>query len=218
MKVKSYKDGSVGQVEVDDTPFGDKILYRTLKDVVVNYQANQRQGSHSTKNRSAVKGTNKKPWRQKGTGRARAGDRKSPIWRGGGVVFGPKPRDYSYQLPTKLRRTALRSAMAGKLQDDEVVVTEFGGFSAPSSKAARKILTDLGSPKRAVIVLCEANQNVLKSFRNFPKVNVRLGTDLCAYDLINGGLVIAETGVLEQIATRVSGGKEGAERDGGAKS
>ena len=204
MKVKSYKDGSVGKVEVDGTPFGEKILYRTLKDVVVNHMANQRQGSHSTRNRSAVRGTNKKPWRQKGTGRARAGDRKSPIWRGGGVAFGPKPKDYSYHVPVKLRRTALRSAIAGKLQDGEVVVTEFGEFSAPSSKAARKILLDLGSPKRAVIVLNEANENVHKSFRNFPKVAVRLSSDLCVYDVVNGGLVIAESGVLEQLAERVS--------------
>ena len=99
MKVKSYKDGSVGKVEVDESPFGEKILYRTLKDVVVNYMANQRQGNHATRNRSAVKGTNKKPYRQKGTGRARAGDVKSPIRRGGGVAFGPKQRDHSYQVP-----------------------------------------------------------------------------------------------------------------------
>ena len=211
MKVKSYKDGSVGKVEVDESAFGEKILYRTLKDVVVNHMANQRQGNHSTRNRSAVKGTNKKPYRQKGTGRARAGDIKSPIRRGGGVAFGPKQRDHSYQVPTKLRRTALRSAIAGKLQDEEVVVTEFGEFSAPSSKAARKILTDLGSPKRAVIVLNEANENVFKSFRNFPKVEVRIGADLCTYDVVNGGLVIAESGVLEQVAARVANKKS----DGG---
>ena len=207
MKVKSYKDGSVGKVEVDESAFGEKILYRTLKDVVVNHMANQRQGNHSTRNRSAVKGTNKKPYRQKGTGRARAGDIKSPIRRGGGVAFGPKQRDHSYQVPTKLRRTALRSAIAGKLQDEEVVVTEFGEFSAPSSKAARKILTDLGSPKRAVIVLNEANENVYKSFRNFPKVEIRIGADLCTYDVVNGGLVIAESGVLEQVAARVANKK-----------
>ena len=211
MKVKSYKDGSVGKVEVDEGAFGEKILYRTLKDVVVNHMANQRQGNHSTRNRSAVKGTNKKPYRQKGTGRARAGDIKSPIRRGGGVAFGPKQRDHSYQVPTKLRRTALRSAIAGKLQDEEVVVTEFGEFSAPSSKAARKILTDLGSPKRAVIVLNEANENIYKSFRNFPKVEIRIGADLCTYDVVNGGLVIAESGVLEQVAARVANKKS----DGG---
>jgi large subunit ribosomal protein L4 len=208
MKVKSYKDGSIGQVEVDESPFGDKILYRTLKDVVVNYQANQRQGSASTKGRSEVRGTNKKPYRQKGTGRARAGDVKSPIWRGGGTVFGPKPKDYSYQMPSKVRRTALRSAIAGKLRDEEVVVTEFGAFSVPSAKAARKVLGDLGSPKRAVIVLKEANENIHKSFRNFPKVEVRTAADVCAFDLINGGLVITESGVLEQVASRLKTRKD----------
>ncbi|MCH2105772.1 MAG: 50S ribosomal protein L4 [Planctomycetes bacterium] len=211
MKVKSYKDGSVGKVEVDEGAFGEKVLYRTLKDVVVNHMANQRQGNHSTKSRGQVKGTNKKPYRQKGTGRARAGDIKSPIRRGGGVAFGPKQRDHSYQPPVKLRRTALRSAIAGKLHDEEVVVTEFGEFSAPSAKAARKILSDLGSPKRAVIVLSEANENVYKSFRNFPKVEVRTGADLCAYDVVNGGLVIAESGVLELVAERVANKKN----DGG---
>ena len=208
MKVKSYKDGSIGQVEVDESPFGDKILYRTLKDVVVNYQANQRQGSASTKGRSEVRGTNKKPYRQKGTGRARAGDVNSPIWRGGGTDFGPKPKDYSYQMPSKVRRTALRSAIAGKLRDEEVVVTEFGAFSVPSAKAARKVLGDLGSPKRAVIVLKEANENIHKSFRNFPKVEVRTAADVCAFDLINGGLVITESGVLEQVASRLKTRKD----------
>jgi large subunit ribosomal protein L4 len=208
MKVKSYKDGSVGQVEVDETAFGEQILYRTLKDVVVNYQANQRQGSASTKSRGEVKGTNKKPFRQKGTGRARAGDCKSPIWRGGGTVFGPRPKDYSYQMPSKVRRTALRSAVAGKLRDEEVVVIELGGFSAPSSKAARKVLADLGSPKRAIIVLSEANENVHKSFRNFQKVTVRTASDVCAYDLLNGGLVITESGVLEQVAARLKTKKD----------
>jgi len=211
MKVKSYKDGSVGKVEVDEAAFGEKVLYRTLKDVVVNHMANQRQGNHSTKTRGQVKGTNKKPYRQKGTGRARAGDIKSPIRRGGGVAFGPKQRDHSYQPPVKVRRTALRSAIAGKLHDEEIVVTEFGEFSAPSAKAARKILVDLGSPKRAVVVLAEANENVYKSFRNFPKVEVRTGADLCAYDVVNGGLVIAESGVLEQVAERVANKKN----DGG---
>jgi large subunit ribosomal protein L4 len=93
--------------------------------------------------------------------------------------------------------------VAGKLHDDEVVVTEFGGFSAPSAKAARKVLGDLGSPKRALIVLNEANENVLKSFRNFPKVDIRIASDLCAFDVVNGGLVITESGVLEQVAARL---------------
>jgi large subunit ribosomal protein L4 len=206
MQVKSYKAGSVGEVEVEATSFGDKVLYRTLKDAVVMHQANQRQGNASTKGRSNVKGTNKKPYKQKHTGRARAGDVKSPIWRGGGVVHGPKPKDYSYHMPSKARRVATRSAIAGKLQDGEVVVADLGGFSSPSSKAARKVLADLGSPRRAVLVLNERDVNVYKSFRNFPGVEVRTADELCAFDLVAGGLVIAEAGVLEKLAARVGVG------------
>lgn len=203
MQVKSYKAGSVGQVEVDESPFGDKILYRTLKDAVVMHMANQRQGNACTKGRSEVRGTNKKPYRQKHTGRARAGDRKSPIWRGGGTVFGPKPRDYYYQMPKKARRVALRTALAGKLADDELVVADLGAFSAPSAKSARKILGDLGTPRRAVLVLRERDENVWKSFRNFPGVKVRIAAELCAFDVVAGGLIICETGVLEAVAERV---------------
>ena len=126
MQVKSYKSGSVGEMELDEAPFGKKILYRTLKDAVVMYQANLRQGNASTKGRSEIKGSQKKPYRQKHTGRARAGSVKSPIWRGGGTVFGPLPRDYSYHMPQKARRVALRTAIAGKLADNEVVVTDLG--------------------------------------------------------------------------------------------
>ena len=203
MQIKSYKAGSVGQVEIDEAPFGGKILYRTLKDAVVMYQANLRQGTLNTRGRSEVKGSNKKPYRQKHTGRARAGDRKSPIWRGGGTVFGPKPRDYSYHMPTKARRVALRSAIAGKLTDSELVIADLGEFPAPSSKAARKVLADLGSPRRAVIVIEERNENLWKSFRNFPLVSVRTAAELSALDVVNGGLIIAQSGAMDQLAQRV---------------
>ena len=203
MQVKSYKAGSVGEVEVESAPFGGKILYRTLKDAVVMHQANQRQGTASTKGRSEVAGSTKKPYRQKHTGRARAGSVKSPIWRGGGTVHGPKPRDYSYHMPAKARRVATRSAIAGKLKDGEVVVAELGDYSAPSAKSARKVLAALGSPRRALLVLKERNENVYKSFRNFPGVQVRTAAELCAFDVVAGGLLIAETGVLEKLAERV---------------
>ena len=203
MKVKSYQAGNVGEVELDEAPFGAKILYRTLKDAVVMYQANKRQGTASTKGRSEVKGTNAKPYRQKHTGRARAGDRKSPIWRGGGTVFGPKPRDYSYHMPKKARRVALRSALAGKLADGEVVIADLGSFSAPSAKAARKVLADLGSPRRATLVLDHHDVNVWKSFRNFPGVEVTTAADLNALDAVNGGLLIAEQSAMDALAQRV---------------
>lgn len=208
MQVKSYKAGSVGKVEIDAVPFGEKVLYRTLKDAVVMYQANQRQGTVKTKSRGEVKGTNKKPYRQKHTGRARAGDRKSPIWRGGGTVFGPRPRDYSYHMPSKARSAALRSAILGKLQDDELVVAELGAFSAPSAKAARKVLADLGTPRRAIVVVAEPQENLWKSFRNFPRVAVKTAGEVCAHDVVSGGLVVAESKAMEILAQRVGMKKE----------
>jgi large subunit ribosomal protein L4 len=203
MKVKNYKSGKITEAEFDSAPFGDKVLYRTLKDAAVMYQANQRQGTAKTKGRSEVAGSRKKPWKQKHTGRARAGDRKSPIWRGGGVVFGPHPRDYSYHMPAKARRVALRSAIFGKLRDAEVVVADLGTFDAPSAKAARKVLADFDTPRRALLVLGAANENVWKSFRNFPGVAVRTAAELCAHDVLNGGLVIAEQGAIDALVERV---------------
>ncbi|MHC4377181.1 MAG: 50S ribosomal protein L4 [Planctomycetota bacterium] len=208
MQVKSYKAGTVGEVEFDEAPFGGKVLYRTLKDAVVMHQANQRQGTASTKGRSDVKGSNKKPYKQKHTGRARAGDVKSPIWRGGGTVFGPKPRDYSYHMPIKARRVALRTALAGKLRDDEVVIAELGDFGSPSAKSARKVLADLGvgatgGQRRATLVLTERDDNVWKSFRNFPGVKVRTADELCAFDVVAGGLIVAQSGAMEALAARV---------------
>jgi large subunit ribosomal protein L4 len=203
MKVKNYKSGKLGEVELDSAPFGDKVLYRTLKDAVVMFQANQRQGTAKVKGRSEVAGSRKKPWKQKHTGRARAGDRKSPIWRGGGTVFGPHPRDFSYHMPAKARRVALRSALYGKIKDSELVLADIGKFDAPSAKAARKILSDLGTPRRALLVLHAADDNVWKSFRNFPLVSVRTAAELCAHDVVNGGLVIAEKAALTALAERV---------------
>src|SRR5690606_26725346 len=144
-----------------------------------------------------------KPWKQKHTGRARAGDRKSPIWRGGGTVFGPKPRDFSYHMPVKARRVALRTALLGKLQDEELVIADLGRFSSPSAKAARKVLADLGSPRRATVVLGAHDETVLKSFRNFPNVQVRVASDLCAYDVVSGGLIVAERAAMDALAARV---------------
>ncbi|MFT7676958.1 MAG: large subunit ribosomal protein L4 [Planctomycetota bacterium] len=209
MQVTSYKAGSVGQVEFDEAVFGGKVLYRTLKDAVVMYMANRRQGNASTKGRSKVRGTNKKPYKQKHTGRARAGDIKSPIWRGGGVVFGPLPRDFSYHMPVKARRVALRGALAGKLADNEVVIADLGEFPKPSSKAARKVLADLGSPKRACVVVAERDDSLYRSFRNFPRVSVRTAAELCAMDVVAGGLIIAEAGAMELLTTRVGVGAKG---------
>jgi large subunit ribosomal protein L4 len=203
MQLKSYKAGALGTVEYDASAFGEKVLYRTLKDAVVMHQANQRQGTVKTKGRSDVAGTGKKPFKQKHTGRARAGSVKSPIWRGGGTVFGPLPRDYSYHMPKKARRVALRAALLGKLRDDELMIAELGDFPAPSAKAARGILADLGSPRRATIVLAKHDVNVWKSFRNFPGIEVRVASDLCTFDVVAGGLILAESAALDAVSARV---------------
>jgi large subunit ribosomal protein L4 len=115
MNVKVYKGGNITEKALNEQPFGDQILYRTLKSAVLSFQANQRQGTVKTRGRSEVAGSGKKPWKQKHTGRARAGDRMSPIWRGGGTVFGPIPRDHRFDLPARERRVALRSALFGTL-------------------------------------------------------------------------------------------------------
>ena len=210
MKLKSWKAGKVGETEFDAAPFGGRVLYRTLKDAVVMYQANQRQGTAKVKGRSEVAGSGKKPWKQKHTGRARAGDRKSPIWRGGGTVFGPHPRDFTYHMPVKARRVALRSALAGKAADGEIVLATLPAFDVPAAKTARKLLADLGAPRKALVLIARPNDALWKSFRNFPGVLVRTAADVCAHDVGNGGLVIAEPGAIEALAARV-GVKETAE-------
>jgi large subunit ribosomal protein L4 len=212
MQVKSYKAGNVGQVEIDERVLHDKagkarVLFRTLKDAVVMHQANQRQGNAYTRGREEVVGSNKKPWKQKHTGRARAGDRKSPIWRGGGTLFGPKTRDWSYHMPAKARRVATRTALLGKLLDGEVVIADLGSFAAPSAKTARKILSDLGRPRRALIVIEKHDEMLWKSFRNFPGVAVRTAGEVCAHDLVAGGLVIAQSAAMTALTQRVGRSK-----------
>lgn len=210
MKIQSYKGGKLTQADVDATRFGDKVLYRTLKEAVDSYRANQRQGTVKTIGRDEVEASHKKPWKQKHTGRARAGDRKSPIWRGGGTVFGPKPRSYRYELPAKERRVALRSALLGKLQDGEVLHVDLSEVSAPSAKTARGILDACGAfdrqsgqVRKVLLVLARPNEAVWKSFRNFPDVTVRTAIDLCAFDVISSRIVLAEVGALDSVAERV---------------
>jgi large subunit ribosomal protein L4 len=210
VKIKNYKGGKLGHAEFDPAPFGGRVRYRTLKDALVVHQRNQRQGTLSTKGRSEVAGSGKKPWKQKHTGRARAGDRKSPIWRGGGTVFGPKPRDFSTALPAKARRVALCSAIAGKLADDEVVIAEMPKFDKPSSKTARQFLADLGTPRRVLVVLAEPDPIAWKSFRNFPGITLRTAKDLCAHDVVAGGLVVAESDAMSLLAERVGVREEAA--------
>lgn len=211
MQVKHYKDGSLGTAEVDAGAFGEKVLHRTLKDAVVMHQNNQRQGNASTRTRGEVAGSRKKPWKQKHTGRARAGSRRSPIWRGGGTVFGPRPRDFAYHMPVKARRAALRAALRGKLDDGELLLVDLPTLDAPSSKAVRALLGAAGSPRRALVVLAEPNPVIWKSFRNFAGATVREAANVCAFDVVQAGVVLCEPAALEALGQRVGVATDGGE-------
>ncbi len=216
MELKLHGKSKQGTQAYDAAPFGEGVYYRLLKDSVDMFMANQRQGTVKTKIRSEIALSGKKPWKQKHTGRARAGDKKSPIWRKGGTTFGPRPRDYSYHMPSQQRRVALRSALSAKFRDGEVSFFDAKGFDAPSAKAARAVLAAAGAldaPKaarRVLIVLAAPNENVWKSFRNFPEVQVRHAVELCAHDVIAGGQIWAESAALEALAARVGVAPAGA--------
>jgi len=203
MQLQVHAKTQLGTREFDAAPFGTGVFYRLLKDSVDMFRANQRQGTVKTKIRSEIAFSGNKPWKQKHTGRARAGDKKSPIWRKGGTTFGPRPRDYSYHMPIRQRRVALRSALCGKFRDGEVGLFDAAGFDAPSAKAARVMLAAAGSPRRVLIVLAAPNENVWKSFRNFPGVEVRTALELCAFDVIAAGQVWAESAALDSLVERV---------------
>lgn len=204
--VYRFDTGAVGSTEVDETVFGDRIKWRVLRDAVVMYQANRRQGTHSTKTRAEVRGSNKKPWRQKGTGRARSGSRRSPIWRGGGIIFGPKPRDYSYSMPRKALVQALRSALLGKLKDGEVAIIEGAKLAEPRTKAFVSAFAGLGVGGSALVVLPVGEDVLYRSARNINRTRVRSAQDLNAYDVVTHERVIMTREGFDRLVERVGHG------------
>ncbi len=196
--------GSLGEREFS-ADLGEKPLYRTMKEVIVQCQANRRQGDAHTKVRSELAGHKKKPWKQKKTGRARAGDRRSPLWVGGATTFGPRnTRRWSYYLPRKQRLVALRSALLGKLQDSEVKELIGLSLDAPSSKAVRKVIADCAPVGKVLFLTAEHNQNLWKSARNFPHTSVKTAADVNAYDLLAHKWVLVEAGALDVVVERCS--------------
>ena len=201
--VYRFATGEVGTTEVDETAFGEGVRWCLLRDAVVMYQANRRVGTHSTKTRAEVKGAQRKPWRQKGTGRARAGTRKSPIWRGGGVAFGPKPRDYSYHLPKKALRQALRSAVLGKLLDGEVAMVSGVQMEAPKTREFAKVMQGLEVSGSSLVVLSDDQDVVFRSARNLARTRVRQADDLNAHDVVTHRRVIFTDEGFERLLKRV---------------
>ena len=180
-------------------PVKDHLLY----EAVVNYQANQRRGTASTKTRSEVRGGGRKPWRQKGTGRARAGSIRSPIWRKGGVTFGPRPREYGHKLPKKVKRNALRSALALKWEEKQILVLKTLEFKEPKTKEGANFLGKLKLDS-ALIVDNHKNKNLFLSLRNLPKVKVVDSNQLTVYDVLNHEWLVFSQSAFESVVERLS--------------
>ena len=179
-------DGKVvGSMDLNENVFGVDVRVDVMHEVVVNYLANQRQGTQSTKTRTEVRGGGIKPWRQKGTGRARQGSIRAPQWVGGGVALGPKPRDYRYTLNKKVRRLALKSALTSKVQDNEIIVLD--SFEAPEikTKQVANLLKNLGVTEKALIVLPENDKNIVLSAQNIAGVDTTYVGAINTYEVLN---------------------------------
>lgn len=197
----SMSDRSViGTVELPDDVFGRDVRGDILHEAVRNYRANQRQGTACTKTRGEVRGGGKKPWRQKGTGRARAGTNTSPIWRKGGTAFGPKPRSYSYKVNRKFKQLAVKTAFSAKLADENVIVLESLALNAPKTKEMAHVLSSLEIDKMSVLILvAEKDEILMRAARNIPRVQVQRVQDVNVYDLLSHEKLLITKAAVERI-------------------
>ncbi|MBF0699916.1 50S ribosomal protein L4 [Streptococcus danieliae] len=176
---------AAGELALNDAVFGIEPNEAVVFDVIISQRASLRQGTHAVKNRSAVSGGGRKPWRQKGTGRARQGSIRSPQWRGGGVVFGPTPRSYSYKLPRKMRRLALQSVYSAKVAEDKLVAVEGLSFTAPKTAEFAAVLKALNIDSKVLVILEEGNEFAALSARNLPNVKVATAATASVLDIVN---------------------------------
>lgn len=212
MTLDVYKiDGSLSgeKVELADDIFAiepnDHAIYLTVK----AYQANQRQGTHKAKERSEVRGGGRKPWKQKGRGTARAGTTRSPLWIGGGTIFGPRPRDYRQDLPKKVKRLARKSALSYKAKDEQIMVVEDFSFDEPKTKKFADMLDALKVSDKKVLMLTGSTQKeVYKSGRNIPKVKVLEAEKASTFELLNNQLLLLQKSAVEVISNSIKGKKE----------
>jgi large subunit ribosomal protein L4 len=185
VKMLNMDGASAGEIELKDEIFGIEINEYAVYEVIKNYLANQRQGTQSAKTRSEVRGGGRKPFRQKGTGRARQGSRVAPTHVGGGVVFAPKPRDYSYSVPKKVKRLALKSALSAKVADGEIIVIDTLQFDEPKTKKMVEFLGNVKAEKKALIVTAEKNDTVIRSAANIPGIGTTQVGTLNVYEILN---------------------------------
>ncbi len=183
--VYDMKNTQVGDIELNDSVFGVEMNAGLVHQAVVMQQANERLGTHATKTRSMVRGGGRKPWKQKGTGRARAGSTRSPLWVGGGTVFGPQPRSYSFSMPRKQRRLALKCALSDKVKSGNFVVLDSLAFDAPKTKQMVELLNVFAGPKKALFITAEDADTVEKSARNIPGVKAISAMGLNVFDILN---------------------------------
>ncbi len=188
--IKDTTGAKVGTTDLADSVFGVDPHMFAVHQVVRSQLAGRRAGTHSTKGRSDVSGGGAKPWRQKGTGRARQGTIRAPQWRGGGVVFGPNPRSYGFKVPNKVVKLAMRSVLSAKTAEGNLHVIDGFGFEAPSTSRAARILKDFGIDGRVTVVVENDDINALLSFRNIEKVCVITASEANTYDLVNNNAVL----------------------------
>jgi large subunit ribosomal protein L4 len=199
LDVVNSENKKVGALDVRDEVFGGRLNADLMWESVVHANAAKRRGTHMTKNRALVSGSGKKPWRQKGTGRARVGSIRNPLWRHGGTVFGPQPRSYDYALPKKVERGALRAAIAQKLQTSALIVVDELTVGEIKTKAAVEWLERLGVTGKAVLVDVAVDDKLAKSVRNIPSVLLVATSRLTARDVLNADRVIATRGAIEKL-------------------
>lgn len=199
IKMLNMAGAEVGEITLNDAIFGIEPNEYAVHATVKNYLANQRQGTQSAKTRSEVRGGGRKPFRQKGTGRHRQGSTTDPSQIGGGIVFAPKPRDYSYAIPKKVKRLALKSALSTKVAENELIVLDELKFEAPKTKEMVKVLENVKAEKKALIVLAEKDENVIRSASNLQGVRTALVSTMNVYEIVNHYSLILTKAAAEKI-------------------
>lgn len=197
--VYNQSGAQVGEIELNDSIFGIEPNNHVLYEAIIMQRASLRQGTAKTKTRAEVRGGGRKPWRQKGTGRARQGSIRSPQWRGGGVVFGPIPRSYSYKLPKKVRRLAIKSALSAKVKEQNLIVLEDLSFAEPKTKEFVKMLSNLPVGKKALFVTDTVNTNVELSGRNIPGVTIIEASNINVLDVVGHETLVMTKAAVEKV-------------------
>jgi large subunit ribosomal protein L4 len=197
--IKNLKNEVVGKLDLSDDVFNGPVNEGLLNDAVKQYLASQRAGTHKTKTRGEVTGSGKKPWRQKGTGRARVGEIRNPLWRKGGTVFGPQPRSYEYHLPKKMFRAALRSALALKLKENQLNVVDAFSLGDHKTKAFAKALAGMGFKRKVLVIDNQENPNLQLAARNMTEVSLIAGLQVTPYQLLNAHHVVFSKSAIQAL-------------------